>query len=46
MFDVQSVIFEANPLSKEYLLQKDPNSIEGAIPKLVVYLTILHMRKW
>jgi hypothetical protein len=46
MFKVQSVIFEANSLSKEYLLHKDPNCIEGAIPKLVVYMTILHMRRW
>jgi hypothetical protein len=46
MFKVQSVIFDANPLSKEYLLQKDANCIEGSIPKLVVYMTILHMRRW
>ena len=46
MFNVQSVIFHANPLSREYLIQKDANCIEGAIPKLVVYMTVLHMRRW
>lgn len=46
MFEVQSVIYSANNLAKEYLIQKDPNCIDGAIPKLVVYMTVLHMRKW
>ena len=46
MFEVQSVIFSANNLAKEYLIQKDPNCMEGSVPKLVVYMTILHMRKW
>ena len=46
MFNVASVIFDANSLSKEYILARDPNSIEGAVPKLVVYMTILHMRRW
>ena len=54
MFKVLCVIFEANPLSKEYLLKKDENCLFGSIPKLVyfyfiiiletVYLTIVHMR--
>ena len=46
MYDVQKVIFDANVLSKEYLLHKDLNCIELSIPKLVVYMTILRMRKW
>lgn len=46
MYKVQSVIFEANPLAKEYLLAKDDNCIKGSIPKLVIYMTILHMRNW
>jgi len=46
MYKVQNVIYEANPLSKEYLLAKDENCIKISIPKLVVYMTILHMRNW
>ena len=46
MYKVCMIVFEANQSSKEYFLKKDDNTIEVAIPKMVAYQTILHMRNW
>jgi hypothetical protein len=42
--DALSCIDKANDLSKKYMLIKDPNSIEVAIPRLVAFKTLQYMR--
>ncbi len=39
-------IDRANELSKKYMLERDLNSIEVAIPKLIAFKTIQHMREY
>lgn len=42
--DTLSSIEKANEISKKYMITKDPNSMEIAIPKLLAFKTIQHMR--
>lgn len=42
--DVLGYIARANGLAEKYMIKQDPNSIEIAIPKLIAFKTIQHMR--
>lgn len=46
MADALSSIDKANDQSKKYMVIKDPNCIEIAIPMLVAFKTIQHMRNY
>jgi len=46
MADALSSIDKANDLSKKYMITKDANCMEIAIPQLVAFKTIQHMRKY
>lgn len=46
MAEALSSIDKANDLSKKYMINKDPNCIEIAIPQLVAFKTIQHMRSY
>ena len=44
--DTLSSIEKANDISKKYMIARDPNSIEIAIPRLLAFKTIQHMRDY
>lgn len=44
--DTLSWIEKANDISKKYMIIKDLNSIEIAIPRLIAFKTIQHMREY
>ena len=46
MADALASIDKANDQSKKYMVLKDPNCIEIAIPMLVAFKTIQHMRNY
>lgn len=46
MANALSSIDKANELSKKYMIERDPNCMEIAIPRLVAFKTIQHMREY
>lgn len=46
MAEALSSIDKANDLSRKYMIQKDPNCMEIAIPKIVAFKTIQHMSNY
>lgn len=44
--DVLSAIAKANELAEKYMIKRDPNAMEVAIPRLVAFKTIQHMRRY
>lgn len=44
--DVLSAIAKANELAEKYMIKRDSNAMEVAIPRLVAFKTVQHMRKY
>jgi hypothetical protein len=46
MADSLGSIDKANEQSRKYMISRDPNCMEIAIPRLVAFRTIQYMRNW
>lgn len=46
VYNTVGIIHKADEMVRKHLLDKDLNTTENSIPKLVIYHQIQHMRRW